>query len=236
MLGIQLALCFIFGFILATQDDAPILERAKHALSVKSDYELSKQLGITTATMSGYRKRQSLPMEQCIKIAEKTGASLDWLILGKDSPRARSSSPVQDYDDSDAAWVPLYDVYASAGSGLDIWGEEVEQYIPFSHVWLNQQNLHSKDLVCIKVRGDSMEPTLNNGDVILVNTARQVGDGVFVVRIGNLLRVKRLQTLLNGSLKISSDNPIYESETLNPKEDSDFAIIGECHSKIARVA
>ena len=219
-------------------NDAPILERAKHALSVKSDYELSKQLGITTATMSGYRKRQSLPMEQCIKIAEQTGVSLDWLILGKGNPKSQHQpqSAVQDYDDQDAVWVPLYDVYASAGGGEDVWGEEIEQYIPFSRVWLNQKNLHSKSLSCVKVRGDSMEPTLNNGDVILVNSDRQVGDGVFVVRIGNLLRVKRLQTLLNGSLKISSDNPIYESETLNPKEDSDFAIIGECHSKIARVA
>lgn len=220
----------------APQDDAPILERAKHALSAKSDYELSKLLGISTSAMSGYRKRQSLPMEQCIKIAEQTGVSLDWLILGKGTPQTQPSSPVQDYDDQDAVWVPLYDVYASAGGGEDVWGEEIEQYIPFSRVWLNQKNLHSKSLSCVKVRGDSMEPTLNNGDVILVNTARQVGDGVFVVRIGSLLRVKRLQTLLNGSLKISSDNPIYESETLNPKENSDFAIIGECHSKIARVA
>lgn len=222
----------------APQDDAPILERAKHALSVKSDYELSKQLGISTSAMSGYRKRQSLPMEQCIKIAEKTGVSLDWLILGKGNQQAQtqSSIAVQDYDDNDAVWVPLYDVYASAGGGEDVWGEEVEQYIPFSRLWLNQKKLHSKSLSCVKVRGDSMEPTLNNGDVILVNSDRQVGDGVFVVRIGNLLRVKRLQTLLNGSLKISSDNPIYESETLNPKENSDFAIIGECHSKIARVA
>ena len=222
----------------ATQDDAPILERAKQALSAKSDYELSKHLGISTSAMSGYRKRQSLPMEQCVKIAERTGVSLDWLILGKGTPQAQQQphSAVQDYDDNDAVWVPLYDVYASAGGGEDVWGEEIEQYIPFSRVWLNQKNLHSKSLSCVKVRGDSMEPTLNNGDVILVNSDRQVGDGVFVVRIGNLLRVKRLQTLLNGSLKISSDNPIYESETLNPKEDSDFAIIGECHSKIARVA
>ena len=104
-------------------------------------------------------------MEQCIKIAEKTGVSLDWLILGKGNQQAQtqSSIAVQDYDDNDAVWVPLYDVYASAGGGADIWGEEVEQYIPFSRLWLNQQNLHSKDLVCIKVRGDSMEPTLNNG-------------------------------------------------------------------------
>lgn len=220
----------------APQDDAPILERAKHALSAKSDYELSKLLGISTSAMSGYRKRQSLPMEQCIKIAEHTGVSLDWLILGKGTPQAQPSNLVQDYDDQDAVWVPLYDVYASAGSGLDIWGEEIEQYIPFSRIWLNQQNLHSKDLVCIKVRGDSMEPTLNNGDVILVNTKRQIGDGVFVVRIGSLLRVKRLQTLLDGSLKISSDNPIYESETLHPSEfASEFAIIGDCHAKIANV-
>jgi len=214
------------------------IDRAKIAIGAKSDSDLARWLGFATSVISGYRRRETVPLEQCIKIAEQTGVSLDWLILGKGDPKPQHQpqSAVQDYDDQDAVWVPLYDVYASAGGGEDVWGEEIEQYIPFSRVWLNQKNLHSKNLSCVKVRGDSMEPTLNNGDVILVNTARQVGDGVFVVRIGNLLRVKRLQTLLNGSLKISSDNPIYESETLNPKEDSDFAIIGECHSKIARVA
>ncbi|WP_315368888.1 S24 family peptidase [Kingella oralis] len=212
------------------------IDRAKIAIDAKSDSDLARWLGVATSVISGYRRRETVPLEQCIKIAEQTGVSLDWLILGKGDQQAQSNSTVQNYDDNDAVWVPLYDVYASAGGGADIWGEEVEQLIPFSRLWLNQKNLHSQDLACIKVRGDSMEPTLNNGDVILVNTARQVGDGVFVVRIGSLLRVKRLQTLLNGSLKISSDNPIYESETLNPKEDSDFAIIGECHSKIARVA
>lgn len=212
------------------------IDRAKIAIDAKSDSDLARWLGVATSVISGYRRRETVPLEQCIKIAEQTGVSLDWLILGKGDQQAQSNSTVQNYDDNDAVWVPLYDVYASAGGGADIWGEEVEQLIPFSRLWLNQKNLHSKNLSCVKVRGDSMEPTLNNGDVILVNTARQVGDGVFVVRIGSLLRVKRLQTLLNGSLKISSDNPIYESETLNPKEDSDFAIIGECHSKIARVA
>ena len=212
------------------------IDRAKIAIGAKSDSDLARWLGFATSVISGYRRRGTVPLEQCIKVAEQTGVSLDWLILGKGNQQAQPSSIVQDYSDSDAVWVPLYDVYASAGGGADIWDEEVEQLIPFSRLWLNQQNLHSQDIACIKVPGDSMEPTLNNSDIILINTAHKTGDGIFVVRTGNLLRVKRLQTLVNGSLKISSDNPIYEPEILHPSEMAgDFAIIGACHSKIARV-
>lgn len=64
-------------------DTVPILERAKEAMHAKSDYELAQKLGITTATMSGYKKRKSLPLEQCLKIEEHSKVSLDWLILGK---------------------------------------------------------------------------------------------------------------------------------------------------------
>lgn len=61
----------------------PILERAKEAMHAASDYELAQKLGVSTATMSGYRKRQSLPLQQCLKVEQESKVSLDWLILGK---------------------------------------------------------------------------------------------------------------------------------------------------------
>ena len=62
-----------------------MIERAKVALNAKTDYELAKKLGITHGSVAGYRRRNGVvPLEQCIKIAEITGVSLDWLILGKD--------------------------------------------------------------------------------------------------------------------------------------------------------
>ena len=218
-------------------DAVPILERAKKALAVKSDADLSRELGVTTATMSGYKKRRSLPMEQCIKIAEQTGVSLDWLILGKGGvqPENTAGSSLH-YDDGDAVWIPLYSVHLSAGNGLDVFGEEVEQLVPFSRAWLHSEGLYEKDLICAWTDGDSMRPTLQPSDIVVINRARTHGDGVFAVRIGNALRVKRLQWLVDGSLRIISDNPAYNAEQINPEEmEGQFAVIGECHTAIGRV-
>ena len=61
-------------------------------------------------------------------------------------------------------------------------------------------------------------------------------DGVFVLRLNGALRIKRLQWLADGRLRISSDNPIYETEYVDPNTPpDDFAIIGFCHTKIGRV-
>jgi Bacteriophage CI repressor helix-turn-helix domain. len=59
------------------------IERAKLAINAKSDADFARWLGFATSVIAGYRKRDAVPLEQCIKIAEQTGVSLDWLILGK---------------------------------------------------------------------------------------------------------------------------------------------------------
>ena len=213
----------------------PVLERAKEAVGAKSDYELAKYLGITTPTMSGYRKRQSLPLDQCVKIAEQTSVSLDWLILGKGE---RKAAAVSLPDNEDIVLVPLYDIYASAGGGISVFGEAVERYIPFERVWLRQNSLQPDEISCIKISGDSMEPTLADGDIILVNTAAISGDGVFVIRMGDVLRVKRIQFLADARLRVSSDNPRYAAEEIDLKKADEygFAVIGRCASRISQVS
>lgn len=59
------------------------IERAKLAINAKSDADFARWLGFATSVIAGYRKRDAVPLEQCIKIAEQTGVSLDWLIAGK---------------------------------------------------------------------------------------------------------------------------------------------------------
>lgn len=146
------------------------------------------------------------------------------------------SGGAAEFDDADAVWVPLYDVELSAGSGIEVYGERIIQRVPFAKSWLQGEGLHTGNLACLPVQGDSMEPTLQHGDIVLVNHEKTRGDGVFVVRMGNALRVKRLQWLANGDLRISSDNPIYQTEQITPAElAGDFDILGACHTRISRV-
>ena len=229
-------------------DNVPILGRAKEAIKAKSDYELAQKLDVTTAAISGYRKRKSLPLEQCLKIAERTGVSLDWLILGKGEMRdlsgvAQAAGRVPrpagraEQQDNGFVGVPLYDTPAAAGYGCLFEAEHVIQQVPFEAAWLAREGLHRKDLACLPIKGDSMTPGLIDGDIVLLNRARREGDGVFVLRLGEALRIKRLQWLADGSLRISSDNALYKEEILDlAKLSADqFEIIGMVHTKIGRV-
>lgn len=209
--------------------------RAKEALGVETDTALAKALGVAQSVIGGYNRRNTVPLEQCIKIAERTGVSLDWLILGKGEMQG-STGGAAEFDDADAVWVPLYDVEVSASSGIEVYGERIIQRVPFAKSWLHSEGLYARHLACLPVHGDSMEPTLQHGDIVLVNHEKTRGDGVFVIRMGNALRVKRLQWLANGDLRISSDNAIYEPEQVNPDDlGEQFAILAACHTRISRV-
>lgn len=59
------------------------IERGKQATKAKTDLELADFLEVNPSSVAGYRRRNTLPLEQGIKIAERTGVSLDWLFLGK---------------------------------------------------------------------------------------------------------------------------------------------------------
>lgn len=212
------------------------IDRAKEALNVSSDYELAKILGITHSAVAGYRRREnSLPLAQCLKVSELTGKTLDWLILGKGSD-TDTASKKSVTSIPNIVLVPLYDVPVSAGHGSFFDTENVIQQIPFDAEWLEREELIAGRLACLPIKGDSMSPGLKTSDIVLIDLTHQRGDGVFVLRLNGALRIKRLQWLADGRLRISSDNPIYETEYVDPTSPpDDFAIIGFCHTKIGRV-
>jgi len=65
----------------------------------------------------------------------------------------------------------------------------------------------------IKVKGDSMEPTLASGDMILVDRSRNFIDpqgGIYAIVIDDMIMMKRLQVLGQVRISVLSDNPRYE--------------------------
>ena len=72
------------------------VQRAKQALNVNTDAALARSLGVAASVVAAYNRRHSVPLEQCIKIAEQTGVSLDWLILGKEDVSPENNLPVQE--------------------------------------------------------------------------------------------------------------------------------------------
>jgi Peptidase S24-like len=113
--------------------------------------------------------------------------------------------------------VPQLAVGASAGPGALGGDERPHARIGFEAAWLRSMSTDPAMLSVIQVSGDSMVPTLADGDDILVDrgdAAERLRDGIYVLRIEDAINVKRLA--VNPAARgftIKSDNPAYPSWT-----------------------
>lgn len=111
-----------------------------------------------------------------------------------------------------AEWadIPRLPLGASAGPGA-LPAEEIPSgRLRFSNRWLKEQGLEPVMLSVIEVEGDSMEPTLRDGDEILVDrTPRPLRAGIHVIRLDDVLLVKRLESGPGGTVRVISDNTAY---------------------------
>jgi Peptidase S24-like len=108
--------------------------------------------------------------------------------------------------------IPKLAVGASAGPGAMNDGEALAGKIGFDEKWLRKLGVEPAQLSLIRVSGDSMAPTLNDGDDIMVDRAAAntaLRDGIHVIRMDDVLMVKRLVPGPAGRLSVLSDNPAY---------------------------
>lgn len=129
--------------------------------------------------------------------------------------------------------IPVYDVRAAAGHGATLDDEQVVSRLAFRWDWLSKEGLKPKGLAAITAAGDSMEPTVPDGSVLLVDTEDDYPrDGIYVLRLDGGLVVKRLQRLQDGLVRIKSDNSAYDPVDVNvtqftePPHTESFRIIG----------
>ena len=134
-------------------------------------------------------------------------------------------------DDLDETYllVPKYGVQAAAGGGMLVESEQIVDYLAFNAAWVHTRlGVEAGRLALIEAVGDSMEPTIRPGDLVLVDVGvdRVVANAVYVLNVGNGLVIKRLQRLLDGTIILRSDNAAYEPERLQPADVEQLRVIG----------
>jgi phage repressor protein C with HTH and peptisase S24 domain len=110
--------------------------------------------------------------------------------------------------------VKRHPVSVSAGPGAVVNEELGKPYFAFDERWLKALTPTSpSNLSIVRVEGDSMSPTLNAGDEILVDLGdcmERLRDGIYVLRIDDAVVVKRLAlNPLGRRVTVQSDNPAY---------------------------
>lgn len=206
--------------------------------------ELSQQRGVSLASLSDLLGRNPSYLQQFIRkgsprrLEEHDRATLARFFgVAEDELRDTQEksyvvSPAL-ADNGDWVEVPRLDLGASAGPGAIPENEAAFDTLRFSRRWLVEQGLDGAQLSAITVQGDSMEPLLNDGDEILVDRSpRPFRDGIYVVRLGDTLLVKRVARAGAGRLALLSQNLAY------PPVDAaadDVVIIGRVVWKGGRI-
>lgn len=227
-------------------------ERLKTVRGDDKQEAFAKRLGVHKNTIGRWERGDQSPgVEDLNKILElNPNINPTWLLTGEgqkerqevaptwwfndgenlgDKPveqaYSKSASAVQD----DYLYLPLYNVRASAGGGTIVDTEQVLDVLAFKQTWIRSSlGLNPANLYLIYVEGESMEPTLRSGDLIMIDRYAQLADAIFVVLVDNTLLVKRLQRLPGRFIKLSSDNPAFESFTINQDSEAEgVSIIGK---------
>lgn len=188
---------------MVNQDPRAVLEQL--IANNGDDYAgLSKLVGRNAAYIQQFIKRgtpKRLPEIERGILARYFG--VDEKILGGFSSTATKAG---------LCLIPKLAIGASAGPGAINDAEALAGKIGFDEKWLRKQGLEPSKLSLIRVDGDSMAPTLNHGDDIMVdNKAAEtsIREGIHVIRLDDVLMVKRLAKRPAGRLSVLSDNPAY---------------------------
>ncbi|MCO5083039.1 MAG: LexA family transcriptional regulator [Rhizobiaceae bacterium] len=199
------------------------LDRLNQLRGKMKDAEFSRKVGVPVQTLARYEKGSSPSIDIAAKIADVYEVSLDWLCARSD----RRDGDLVISASADAITLPRYDVRASAGAGALVPTEDVSEYFAVGRDWL-RRNLPgwappNAIVGILEGSGDSMEPTIRDGDLVMI--VQEVEwriverGGIFVFSLDDeRLLLKRLQVLMNGDLKVISDNPAYAPETI-PYDD-----------------
>ncbi|WP_232502856.1 XRE family transcriptional regulator [Solidesulfovibrio magneticus] len=121
--------------------------------------------------------------------------------------------------------VPLREATASMGGGSTETGDRTLSYLSFRTDWIRSKG-NPEYMTAIRAFGDSMEPTIADGSVVLIDEGRRqfVKNKVYYLRYNGQMYIKRLIDA-GGRLGIASDA---DANVLLVSDADDFEIIGRC--------
>jgi len=193
---------------------------------------------VTKKSQMLYEGDQRSPKADYLTAIASQGVDVQYVLTGNRSvPESQPLGLPMTEPGPDLSPVLMYDIEAAAGAGRSFEGEPVKTTLYFSSAELAEQGLDPAQVVGIKVRGDSMDGTLADGDWVLVDRSNRdpKQEGVFLLLVSGERRIKRVQRLAGGALYLISDNDHYQPEMIKPQDMHDVEILGRCEIRIGRV-
>lgn len=182
-------------------------------IKFKTLKNLGEAIGMSQQNLNTYVNGKATPGAKMLKKLSELGADISYILTGISTKEEISkkvfrelSTKVSGYD------YPIVSTL-SAGSMIEFFNDEITEKVAFSY--------HKKyGCVALRVRGDSMKPTIENGDIVLVDNDAKIYDGCIVaarLKSGDQL-IKRLRFLPQDLVQLDSDNFLYDPITVKKEE------------------
>lgn len=160
------------------------------------------------------------------RIARACGRSVDWLLGAQSAPDSGISFPDLA---GEVVEVPILDVTAGAGWGVDNGEPEIASVMPFPRQELMRLGIKPENVRGLRSGGDSMWPTIGDGQLVLIDTGVvELQDGrIYAVGAPDGLRLKRIQRQMDGGVLLISDNKErYQPEHVPRHEAMHIRVVG----------
>lgn len=205
-----------------------------------SQRQLAERLGINSQSLSNIESGgRSIPKSIQSLLIEKLDVNPNFLLTGE-GPMFRNQQAVSSIDlpvvaprglktiqeAIEGRLIPFLSQGVSAGPG-----EELLEYDDSSGLICLPAGTAKGDLRALKVKGDSMEPTLRPGDIVVCDMSGWQGDGLYVLKDVDSAYVKRVRRVHNG-FEVISDNLAYKPWQC-PSED--LIIVGRVCFSVVRL-
>jgi len=218
-------------------------ERIQQKLKEKNlkQADIARSTGKSTAAVTKWLRGENIPKAENLKaIAKLLEVSDEWLLTGKNLTVLDSQDlqPLSEWDETtpieeDEIEIPFFQNFSfDCGSGSV--GEALKaqsQALRISKATLRDLGIEKENAVATGASGDSMKPTIKDGDTIYLDLGRKtIKDGkIFAICHGGLFVAKRLYNLPMGGVRIVSDNTAEYPEVLltaEERKEQEFEVIG----------
>jgi phage repressor protein C with HTH and peptisase S24 domain len=177
----------------------------------------AKKVGMSEAVIRDYLSGKTYPaLNRLAIIAQKCDIPIEWLVTGKGECRLLPES-----ERRSSVHIPFHHLNETNNSYSQI------ESIPFDVNLIKHQCCDYEDLTAVWAKGDSMEPTISNHDILIINKAhcKPIDGYLYAVEYEDPISIKRIQNQ-GANLALLCDNPKYPAIIGDKSEPQDFKIIG----------
>lgn len=208
---------------------AAVVARMMLALGVSTQTALAEELGLGRGAVSDAKSKGKVPSQWVLTLLRTRRVNPSWLETGEGEMHLQSEGreELMAYGAETYDWVPMVEARASAGGGSLETGERILGYYAFRRDWLAGKGT-IRTMRLMRVTGESMRPTLQDEDVVLVDLSQRdiLAGKIYAVRMDDEMVVKRLEKKPGKLVLLSDNRALYEPLEISLAEYANVEVLG----------